>query len=134
MLDTFNFRHNYELNLICCIMSKIFMFHLCFYAFFIAFLNLNTLMSFVGKSMETYEVAVSEFGATSSSLSSSTDVKSIQHEIENTKLSSFISDSATINSGISDTMKLLRTLGEGYRHLCMFRCKVLLRQLKHVLS
>lgn len=73
--------------------------------------------------METYEVAVSEFGATSSSLSSTTDVKSIQHEIENTKLSSFISDSATIKSGISDTMKLLRTLGEGYRHLCMFRCK-----------
>ncbi|TYG75897.1 hypothetical protein ES288_D03G069400v1 [Gossypium darwinii] len=73
--------------------------------------------------LETYEVAVSEFGATSSSLSSTTDVKSIQHEIENTKLSSFISDSATIKSGISDTMKLLRTLGEGYRHLCMFRCK-----------
>ncbi|XP_040945692.1 cell division cycle protein 27 homolog B isoform X2 [Gossypium hirsutum] len=72
--------------------------------------------------LETYEVAVSEFGATSSS-SSTTDVKSIQHEIENTKLSSFISDSATIKSGISDTMKLLRTLGEGYRHLCMFRCK-----------
>ncbi|PPR87799.1 hypothetical protein GOBAR_AA32890 [Gossypium barbadense] len=76
-----------------------------------------------GKLMETYEVAVSEFGATSSSLSSTTDVKSIQHEIENTKLSSFISDSATIKSGISNTMKLLRTLGEGYRHLCMFRCK-----------
>ncbi|KAA3457231.1 cell division cycle protein 27-like protein B isoform X2 [Gossypium australe] len=76
-----------------------------------------------GELMETYEVAVSEFGATSSSLSSTTDVKSIQHEIENTKLSSFISDSATIKCGISDTMKLLRTLGEGYRNLCMFRCK-----------
>ncbi|KAL4309745.1 hypothetical protein GQ457_01G039580 [Hibiscus cannabinus] len=75
-----------------------------------------------GKLREIYDVAVSEFEATSS-LSSTADVKSIQHEIVNTKPRRFTSDAAAIKSGISDTLKLLRILGEGYRHLCMFRCK-----------
>ncbi|KAK9014039.1 hypothetical protein V6N11_005212 [Hibiscus sabdariffa] len=87
-------------------------------------LNSETCSSTVhqGKLREIYDVAVSEFEATSS-LSSTADVKSIQHEIVNTKPRRFISDAAAIKSGISDTLKLLRILGEGYRHLCMFRCK-----------
>ncbi|XP_039053686.1 cell division cycle protein 27 homolog B-like [Hibiscus syriacus] len=76
-----------------------------------------------GKLLETSEVAVSELKTTSSSSSSTANVNSIQHEIVNTKLRRFVSDTATINSGISDTLTLLRILGEGYRHLCMFRCK-----------
>ncbi|XVF74517.1 hypothetical protein PTKIN_Ptkin13bG0116800 [Pterospermum kingtungense] len=74
-----------------------------------------------GKLLETYDDAVSEFRASSSSLSSSADVKVSQLKIVNTELSSFISNGST--SGISDIMSLLRILGEGYRHLCMFRCQ-----------
>ncbi|KAK6268097.1 hypothetical protein QUC31_012257 [Theobroma cacao] len=75
-----------------------------------------------GKLPETYDDAVSEFRAPSS-LSSSNDVKSVQHEIVNTELSSSISNGSTIKSGVLDTMSLLRILGEGYRHLCGYRCQ-----------
>ncbi|XP_022715021.1 cell division cycle protein 27 homolog B-like isoform X2 [Durio zibethinus] len=76
-----------------------------------------------GKLLETYDDAVSAFRATSSSLSSSADVKSVQDETVNTQLRSFISNSSKIKSGISDTINLLRILGEGYRHLCEYRCQ-----------
>lgn len=110
----------------CCIChTQYSCFQLVYINTFYSILKSSTLISLIGKLPETYDDAVSEFRAPSS-LSSSNDVKSVQHEIVNTELSSSISNGSTIKSGVLDTMSLLRILGEGYRHLCGYRCQVLL--------
>lgn len=81
----------------------------------------------VGKWLQTPGDASSDYTAVISSTSSFANDRSFQKNLS-MKPSGSITDSSSIVSGITDTLDLMRHIGEGYRLLCMYRCQVLLIQ------
>ncbi|XP_059432667.1 cell division cycle protein 27 homolog B [Corylus avellana] len=72
---------------------------------------------------ETFDDSRSNTTLTTSSSSPSGDTRSLEQEGATIPISAAIMNGSRVISGASEIMGLLRTLGEGYRLSCMYRCQ-----------
>ncbi|XP_041000913.1 cell division cycle protein 27 homolog B-like [Juglans microcarpa x Juglans regia] len=72
---------------------------------------------------ETFDDSRTNVTSTTSSLSPSGDTRSLEQEGTTIPISGGIMNGSKVISGASEILGLLRTLGEGYRLSCMYRCQ-----------
>ncbi|KAB1224409.1 hypothetical protein CJ030_MR2G016298 [Morella rubra] len=72
---------------------------------------------------EVFDDSRSNIPSTTSSTSSSGDTRSLEQEGATISTTGGLMNSSRVISGASEIMGLLRTLGEGYRLSCMYRCQ-----------
>lgn len=63
--------------------------------------------------------------STSTSTSTSGDAKSLEQDEATMTIGGIITSSSKIINGATEVLYLLKTLGDGYRLSCLYRCQVL---------
>ncbi|KAL5977571.1 hypothetical protein ACLOJK_041469 [Asimina triloba] len=77
-----------------------------------------------GRRADAFDDARSDNTATTSSTASASgDDRSLEREKSNSQVSGSATTGSRVNAGALELLGLLRTLGEGYRLLCLYRCQ-----------
>ncbi|PIA42766.1 hypothetical protein AQUCO_02000310v1 [Aquilegia coerulea] len=87
-----------------------------------------------GKRPEAFDDARSDNSATTSTASLSGDDRCLERERGSMQIGGLTPNGSRVTNGVSELLSLLRTLGEGYRLSCLYRCQDALdayRKLSH---